>query len=184
VTGDDKQTQMVLDFDVLSIYNTLLFNPRKSTIKETCWAISNITAGNTTQIQVKCEYEGFKTCFLLLFSTFDHFSHSKAVIDANLFPKLFNVSQNADHAIKKELGWIIANAMSGSTLDQMKAMIEQKVLQTISLLLDRSDSKLSEQLLESIERMVKVFKESGWDSKEVIKILEDSHGSVSSRKLS
>ena len=52
VTGDDKQTQVALDLGILSIYENLLNKPTQSIIKETCWAISNITAGNSAQIQV------------------------------------------------------------------------------------------------------------------------------------
>jgi importin subunit alpha-2 len=53
VTGDDTQTQVVLNCGVLPTLNHLLTNATKDTIrKEACWAISNITAGNRDQIQV------------------------------------------------------------------------------------------------------------------------------------
>ncbi|KAI0754077.1 armadillo-type protein [Daedaleopsis nitida] len=63
VTGDDLQTQV-----------------------ETCWTISNITAGSPQQIQV--------------------------VIDTNIIPPLINILQNADFKTK-EACWAISNATSG-----------------------------------------------------------------------
>lgn len=46
--------QHVIDNQVLQLlYQLLTANHKKSIKKETCWTISNITAGNKAQIQVK-----------------------------------------------------------------------------------------------------------------------------------
>jgi hypothetical protein len=60
----------------------------------------------------------------------------------------------------------------------MKAMIEQNVLQTISLLLNGNDSALLTQLAESIEQMTKALKESGMDVKEIIKLYNDNQSNI------
>lgn len=52
VTGDDVQTQVVLNCSALPCLLHLLSSPRESVRKEACWAVSNITAGNHQQIQV------------------------------------------------------------------------------------------------------------------------------------
>jgi importin subunit alpha-1 len=52
VTGDDVQTQVVINCSALSALLSLLSSPKDGIRKEACWTISNITAGNTTQIQV------------------------------------------------------------------------------------------------------------------------------------
>ena len=52
MTGDDIQTQRILDLDVIKLLKSLLSSPTDTILKETCWAISNITAGNVNQIQV------------------------------------------------------------------------------------------------------------------------------------
>ena len=62
VTGDDLQTQIIINFSALPCLLALLGNPKKGIRKEACWTISNITAGNKDQIQ--------------------------AVIDANIIPPL------------------------------------------------------------------------------------------------
>ena len=52
VTGDDTQTQIVLNCSVMQCLVHLLTSPKESIRKEACWTISNITAGNRQQIQV------------------------------------------------------------------------------------------------------------------------------------
>ncbi|KAK6941052.1 Armadillo [Dillenia turbinata] len=52
VTGDDIQTQCVINHQALPCLLSLLtHNHKKSIKKEACWTISNITAGNREQIQ-------------------------------------------------------------------------------------------------------------------------------------
>lgn len=53
VTGDDVQTQVVLNCSALPCLLHLLSSPRESVRKEACWTVSNITAGNPQQIQVR-----------------------------------------------------------------------------------------------------------------------------------
>ena len=55
VTGDDNQTQIVINCNALPyLLNLLTTSPKKSIKKEACWTISNITAGTKAQIQVPC----------------------------------------------------------------------------------------------------------------------------------
>ncbi|CAA6669127.1 unnamed protein product [Spirodela intermedia] len=54
VTGNDLQTQYIIDNQALPcLLNLLTHNHKKSIKKEACWTISNITAGNKEQIQVR-----------------------------------------------------------------------------------------------------------------------------------
>jgi hypothetical protein len=52
VTGDDVQTQVVLNCNVLPALLSLLSSPKEGIRKEACWTISNITAGTVAQVQV------------------------------------------------------------------------------------------------------------------------------------
>lgn len=52
VTGDDVQTQVILNCSALPSLLHLLGSAKESVRKEACWTISNITAGNRQQIQV------------------------------------------------------------------------------------------------------------------------------------
>ena len=51
VTGDDSQTQCILDHGALPAFHNLLKHHKINIQKEAAWTISNITAGNTNQIQ-------------------------------------------------------------------------------------------------------------------------------------
>ena len=76
VTGDDIQTQVILNCSVLPCLLHLLSATKESIRKEACWTISNITAGNRQQIQ--------------------------AVIDANVFPVLIDILGKAEFKTRKE----------------------------------------------------------------------------------
>lgn len=54
VTGDDLQTQVIINCDALDcLLNLLQTSHKKSIKKEACWTISNITAGTKEQIQAR-----------------------------------------------------------------------------------------------------------------------------------
>ena len=86
VTGEDHQTQAVIDAGVLPSLRALLNDPKKDLKKETCWTLSNITAGTEAQIQVPFP---FPFCLFLL-SLFFSFSFSSLPFS---FSFLFLVSR-------------------------------------------------------------------------------------------
>ncbi|MCD7448611.1 hypothetical protein HAX54_044865 [Datura stramonium] len=91
VTGDDAQTQYVIDNQVLPcLYQLLTQNHKKSIKKEACWTISNITAGNRAQIQ--------------MLDINAIFAFRQAVIEANIILPLVHLLQNAEFDIKKRHG--------------------------------------------------------------------------------
>lgn len=97
VTGDDEQTQVILNCDALPSIKKLLNSDMYTIKKEACWTISNITAGNREQIQ--------------------------AVISANIFPLLIRVMQTADFKTRKEAAWAITNATSSGTAEQIRYLV-------------------------------------------------------------
>lgn len=131
VTGDDLQTQCVIDHQALPcLLNLLTTNHKKSIKKEACWTISNITAGNRDQIQ--------------------------AVIDANIIPPLVHLLQGAEFDIKKEAAWAISNATSGGTHDQIKLLVEQGCIKPLCDLLICPDPRIVTVCLEGLENILKV----------------------------
>ncbi|XP_031103474.1 importin subunit alpha-2-like isoform X2 [Ipomoea triloba] len=131
VTGDDMQTQHIIDNQGLYRLSTLLTgNYKKSIKKEACWTISNITAGNTQQIQ--------------------------AVIEANIFGPLVNLLQNGEFDIKKEAAWAISNATSGGSHDQIKYLVSQGCIKPLCDLLACPDPRIVTVCLEGLENILKV----------------------------
>ncbi|KAK6233252.1 hypothetical protein SCA6_003325 [Theobroma cacao] len=131
VTGDDLQTQCIINHQALPcLLNLLTNNFKKSIKKEACWTISNITAGNKEQIQ--------------------------AVIEANIIAPLVHLLQNAEFDIKKEAAWAISNATSGGTHDQIKFLVSQGCIKPLCDLLNCPDPRIVTVCLEGLENILKV----------------------------
>ncbi|KFK30899.1 hypothetical protein AALP_AA6G040600 [Arabis alpina] len=130
VSGNDKQTQTVLDHQVLPCLLNLLTNTYEMKIKKkACWTISNITAGSSNQIQ--------------------------AVIKAGIIQPLVLMLQTAEFEVQKEAAWGISNATDG-THDQIKFMVSQNCIKPICDLLTCSDPKIITICLEALENILVV----------------------------
>ncbi|KAL5226233.1 hypothetical protein ABZP36_014498 [Zizania latifolia] len=131
VTGDDGQTQCIIDHQALPcLLNLLTQNHKKSIKKEACWTISNITAGNKDQIQ--------------------------AVINAGIIGPLVHLLQTAEFDIKKESAWAISNATSGGTHDQIKYLVSEGCIKPLCDLLICPDPRIVTVCLEGLENILKV----------------------------
>ncbi|KAH7284233.1 hypothetical protein KP509_34G044300 [Ceratopteris richardii] len=131
VTGDDVQTQYMIDQHALpGILNLLQHNHKKSIKKEACWTVSNITAGNVAQIQ--------------------------AVIDCNIIPPIVYLLGNAEFDIKKEAAWAISNATSGGTAEQIKYLVSQGCIKPLCDMLTCHDPRVISVCLEGLENILRV----------------------------
>lgn len=131
VTGDDMQTQCIIDHQALPcLLNLLTQNHKKSIKKEACWTISNITAGNKDQIQ--------------------------AVISAGIIGPLLQLLQTAEFDIKKEAAWAISNATSGGTHEQIKYLVAEGCIKPLCDLLVCPDPRIITVCLEGLENILKV----------------------------
>ena len=129
VTGDDVQTQFVLDCGVLPALRSLLQSPMKSIRKDACWMISNITAGNSGQIQ--------------------------CVLESHLVLPLIEVlSEEDDVDIKKEAAWAITHAMSGGTPEQIKYLVTHGCIPPLCDLLGCHDAEMVTIALTGLEHIL------------------------------
>ena len=108
-----------------------LLNSHKKTIrKETCWVISNITAGSADQIQ--------------------------EVIDMGLIPPLLVLSAKGSLDMKKEAAWAIANATCDGTLEQIRYLVKQDFIPLLcKLLTGQEDTNIVKVTLRAIENILK-----------------------------
>lgn len=150
VTGDDGQTQMVLNCAALPCLLALLVNNKKGIRKEACWTISNITAGNPQQIQ--------------------------AVIEANIFSPLVQILRNAEFDIRKEAAWAISNATSGGNDEQIRFLVKEGVIPPLCNLFDCSDPKMVMVAMEGIENILKVGKKNAELNKMFTEHVEECEG--------
>jgi len=152
VTGDDVQTQIIINVSVLPCLLALLSSPRKGIRKEACWTISNITAGNRSQVQ--------------------------AVIDAQIIPRLVNLLQHSDFDIKKEAAWALSNATSCGSPEQIRYLVDCRIIEPMCELLTNTDARIILVGLEALENILKVgekdSKETGIN--EYASIVEECHG--------
>ncbi|KAJ1476298.1 armadillo-type protein, partial [Baffinella frigidus] len=107
VTGDDNQTQLVINCsvlppllsllgNVLPCLLSLLGNERKGIRKETCWTISNITAGSKEQLQAVMDHQG-----AISNTTAGSKEQLQAVMDHQIIPALVQMLQTEDFDIRK-----------------------------------------------------------------------------------
>ena len=124
---------MILHSGALPSLLKLLSHAKKAIRKESCWTISNITAGNRDQIQ--------------------------EVINNGLLPPVIHLLQTADFDIKKEAAWAISNATSGGSPQQVEYLVEMNSVKPLVDLLAVSDAKIIGVALEALENILKVGKD-------------------------
>lgn len=133
VTGDDRQTQAMLEQKPLPALLGTLSCQRKSLRKETCWTVSNVTAGTPQQIQ--------------------------QVIDANLIPPLVNILKEDQFDVQKEAAWAISNITSGGTETHTRFLVSQAALPAMCSMLKCGDPKMIMVILDAIDNILKVGKQ-------------------------
>lgn len=134
VTGDDSQTQFIINLNALPALLWMLDNPKKNIRKEACWTISNITAGTAEQIQ--------------------------AVINAGVFPKLIELLNSSEFDIQKEAAWAASNATSGGTPEQIMYLVNQGVVPPMCNLLSVLDAKVITVALEGLENIMRTAQQA------------------------
>jgi hypothetical protein len=132
VTGNDTQTQTVINLGALPALLNLLSSSKSSIVKEACWTISNITAGNVDQIQ--------------------------AVIQANIIPRLVTILAQAEFKTKKEACWAISNATSGKSQrpEQVRYLVSQGCIKPLCDLLRTKDNKIIQVVLDGLDAILEV----------------------------
>ncbi|XP_074349142.1 importin subunit alpha-1a-like [Apium graveolens] len=129
-TGDDTQTQVIIQPQALvCLLNLLTNNHKKSIKKEACRTVSNITAANNEQIQ--------------------------AVIEAGIIAPLVQLLGNAGFEIKKEAAWAVSNAIFGGN-EQIKFLVSQGCIKPLCDLLNCPDPRIVTVALEGLEKILKV----------------------------
>lgn len=129
VTGNEDQTQTVVDSGALVSLSKLLKHKNKSIRREACFTISNITAGSETQIT--------------------------AVIETKLIPRLNNILRSSKDAdVKKEAAWAISNVTSGGNAEQIQCLVEKGCLKSFCSLLKKKDNSIVSVALEGISNIL------------------------------
>ncbi|KAJ9055823.1 hypothetical protein DSO57_1039217 [Entomophthora muscae] len=154
VTGDDTQTQVVVNCGALPALHGLLSSSKESLRKEACWTISNITAGNINQVI--------------------------AVVEAGLITPLINILSHGDFKTQKEACWAISNATTCllQRSDVMATIVELGVIPPLCDMLVCSDSKIIQVALDALENILKTgeFDRSQTGFNPYVALVEEARG--------
>jgi hypothetical protein len=151
VTGDDYQTQVIINANALPFLLALLSSPKDSIKKEACWTISNITAGNPAQIDVSNHVSFLVKEYIITDLT-------QYVINANIVPPLINILAHGEFKCKKEACWAISNATSSGVTkpDQIRYLVQQGCIKPLCDILAINDPKIIQVALDGLENILKV----------------------------
>ncbi|KAL9648238.1 hypothetical protein ABK040_009242 [Willaertia magna] len=132
-TGDNVQTQIIVNDTVLNGLLQLLSYSKVAIRKEACWSISNIVAGgNRQQIQ--------------------------SVIDAKIMPKIVSIisDEKEDINVIKEAVWVLNNLFDFGSKDQINFIIRnlECILPIVNLLDNCKDLKLLSVILGAINYLL------------------------------
>lgn len=129
----------------------LLTYAKPSIVKEAAWTISNITAGNATQVQ--------------------------HVLDTDIFSLLANVLASGDFKSQKEAAWAITNATTSGTAEQVAMMVDRfGVLQPFLSLLEAKDARTVKVVLSGLTNLFQLAEKLG--NAENFAVMIETYGSL------
>lgn len=117
VSGEDHQTQSVVDAGGLSAIVPLLSHAKKNIRKEACWMISNVAAGSKSQLSAVVNTPDLVVRTLAL------------------------MSEGTEWDVRKEAAWVVSNIATGGSKHHVYTLVEQGAITPICDLLDSSDAK-------------------------------------------
>jgi len=131
VTGEDKETQTVIDAGVLPDLHNLLNHEDAAIRKEACWTLSNICAGTTMQVAM--------------------------IIDSGILDKLILMANEDIYEIQREAGWSVSNATALRNHEIIQQVVEKRGIEAmVKVLKHKVDPKTAVVLLEGIRNVLEV----------------------------
>mmetsp|Transcript_2570 Transcript_2570/g.3748 ORF Transcript_2570/g.3748 Transcript_2570/m.3748 type:complete len:565 (-) Transcript_2570:210-1904(-) len=131
VSGNELQTQAVIDAGIFSVANDLLHHGRRKIRKETCWLLSNIAAGSHEQI-------------------------ASLLNESSIVKKVVDMAQTAEWEVRKEAIWFVSNIFTGGNDNQIQHMAEYRGIPAMCSVLDMEDSRMIMVSLEALEQVLAI----------------------------
>jgi importin subunit alpha-6/7 len=139
VTGDDVQTQVMINAGCLEGFVHLIKRGKRGLRKEACWAISNIMAGSHEQIQVRRRAPCPSRRIHLTVSPTPlpflppRVGCAQMVLDLHGVTALVEAILHTDiHDVRREACWAISNATSGCSSLQVIQLLNCSVIEALS----------------------------------------------------
>jgi len=97
--------------------------------KEACWSVSNITAGNASQVQL--------------------------CIESGIVDQLVQLLMQDSIEIKKEAVWALSNTTANATPEQFKILVDKQIIKALGSMLTVKEPRI---LLVSLEGLTNILK--------------------------
>lgn len=99
VTGEDIETQTVLDAGILPPLHLLLNHDDSAIRKEACWTVSNIWAGTEMQVAT--------------------------IVESGILDKLISMVDDDIYEIQREAGWSVSNSTALKNTEIVAKVVEK-----------------------------------------------------------
>lgn len=147
-TGTEAHTDVLLDHDALRVLDKYITCKKASVRKEVCWILSNIAAGNPSQVQKLLSYQG-------------------------LIPKILQqMSISNEFEVRREARFIISNVILGKNVHYIRKLIQYGV---IGMLIDNFQDGDDRFIWESLDLLETIFKEIK-DIDSIMTYIENAEG--------
>uniref|UniRef100_A0A672JEX5 Importin subunit alpha n=1 Tax=Salarias fasciatus TaxID=181472 RepID=A0A672JEX5_SALFA len=146
---EDTYVMVVIDAGCLEVLPKLLRHSKSSVQKEAAWALSNIAAGPSKQIQ--------------------------QLINCGLFAPLVELLRSGYFKSQREAVWVVKNITIRGTMDQMIFVIRIGALEAIIRLLQVPDAKVVMVILDTINNLVMAAEKSG-ETEGVCRLIKELGG--------
>lgn len=149
-SGDDKQTQRVIDAGILHVVKSLLNHTKKNVRKEAAFILSNIAAGTSQQI-------------------------SELMNQPSLIKQIIDQAQNDCWEVRKECIWVISNLCDTDDATRVQKIVQLEGLEPLCSILGLSATEpaLIIQILDSLDKVLKVGVIIGID---YVKVIDEYNG--------
>jgi hypothetical protein len=132
LSGNEGQTQRMIDAGVIPALSELLEMDRKAIRQEAFWALSNIAAGNSEQVQA-------------LFDT-----------TPPVFPKVLEIVRTGTMDVRKEALWVVSNGLESCSWESILYLVDTlQVLRLLCELLSISNAAVLTAALQCVHKLLK-----------------------------
>ena len=132
LSGNEGQTQRMIDAGVIPALSKLLEMDRKAIRREACWALSNIAGGSSQQVQ--------------------------ALFDATppVFPKVLEIVRTSTLDVRKEALWVLINGIESCSWESILYLVDTlQVLRVLCEMLSISNAAVLTVVLQCVHKLLK-----------------------------
>ncbi|GAM28930.1 hypothetical protein SAMD00019534_121060, partial [Acytostelium subglobosum LB1] len=130
LSGNDVQTQYILNHGVIERFNELVTHPKANIRKEVVWSVSNITSGTRPQIQ--------------------------AIVDSGILKELTTrvIAKREQQDLLKEIMWALVNASTGGSITQLEYLVNINTIQSLMVVLREQYASMYSLVLEGCANLL------------------------------